>query len=473
MSIRFKTFLKQATLARRFIFASLIILIAGMAGIGVWIGNEIKNGVIHRSGATTALYVDSFVAPILQELGTTGTLSLEHHEQLSNLLQDTPLGQQIVSFKVWDPTGKVVYSTDGTADQTFPIREGLAQAILGQVSSEISQLEAEENVAQRAIRSELLETYSPVRLSGTNQVIAVAEFYQTVDALNREIAVTQRRSWLVVGTVTLFIYLLLAGFVQRASDTIERQRMTLNDQISRLTELLAQNEELHDRVRRAAGSVATLNERFLRRIGSELHDGPAQDLGLALLKLDALIGRSEESQVTPGFVEELNSIESSLQNAQKEVRAISSGLSLPELAELSLPQTIIRAVRAHERRTGSRVNLDVAMLPEQAALPVKITVYRVIQESLNNSYRHAGGANQQIRVFMGGDFLALEVSDDGPGFVPQPSAAFNGHLGLAGMRERVESLGGTFSVQSEPGKGTQVTARLALPHRAEEGENER
>jgi signal transduction histidine kinase len=392
--------------------------------------------------------------------------------QLSELLQDTSMGQQIVSFKVWSPTGQVLFSTDQeSVGKTFPIEEGLAQALRGQVNSTISSLERAENVPERAIRSELLETYSPVRLSGTNKVIAVAEFYQTMDALNQEVAAAQRRSWLVVGGTTLVIYLLLAGFVRRASDTIERQRMTLNDQISRLTELLAQNKELHDRVRRAAGSVATLNERFLRRIGSELHDGPAQDLGLALLKLDALIGRWEQSQLAPGFVEELNSIQSALQNAQKEVRAISSGLSLPQLAELSLPKTVIRAVRAHERRTGSRVELDVAPLPEQAALPVKITVYRVIQESLNNSYRHAGGANQRIRAFMDGDFLALEVSDDGPGFVPQPSATFDGHLGLAGMRERVESLGGTFSVKSEIGKGTQVSARLAL--RAEEGENER
>jgi signal transduction histidine kinase len=472
MSMPFQSPVKQATLAQRFMFASLIILIAGMAGIGVWIGNEIKNGVIHRSGATTALYVDSFVAPILQELGTTGLLSPDHHEQLSNLLEDTPLGQQIVTFRVWDPTGKVIFSTDKSAvGKTFPIEGGLASAIWGQVSSEISQLEGEENVAQRAIRSELLETYSPVRLSGTNQVIAVAEFYQTVDALNREIAAAQRRSWLVVGGAALVIYLLLVGFVRRSSDTIERQQVMLNDQISRLTELLSQNRELHERVRRAAGSVATLNERFLRRIGSELHDGPAQDLGLALLKLDALIGRGEQDQSRSGFVEELTSIESSLKNAQKEVRAISTGLSLPQLAELSLPETVIRAVRAHERRTGSRVKLDVARLPEHAALPVKITVYRVIQESLNNSYRHAGGANQQIRAFMDGDLLALEVSDEGLGFVPQPSATFNGHLGLAGMRERVESLGGTFSVKSEPGKGTMVTARLAL--RVEEGEHER
>lgn len=472
MSMPFRVPAKQATLAHRFMLASLLILIAGMAGIGVWIGNEIKNGVIHRTGATTALYVDSFVAPILQELGSAGTLSPEHHEQLDKLLQDTPMGQQIVTFQVWNPAGKVVFSSDiENVGKTFPISEGLAHAILGQVSSEISQLEAEENAPQRAIRPELLETYSPVRLSGTNQVIAIAEFYQTVDALNQEIAAAQRRSWLVVGAATLVIYLLLAGFVQRASDTIERQRGMLSDQISRLTELLAQNKDLHQRVRRAAGSVATLNERFLRRIGSELHDGPAQDLGLALLKLDALIGRWEESHAAPELVEDLTGIQSSLQNAQKEVRAISTGLSLPQLAELSLPETVIRAVRAHERRTGSHVKLDVSPLPEQASLPVKITVYRVLQESLNNAFRHAGGANQQIRAFMDGDLLALEVSDEGPGFVPQLSTALNGHLGLAGMRERVESLGGMFSVKSEPGKGTQVSARLALW--AEEGEDER
>jgi signal transduction histidine kinase len=464
--------LRQATLAQRFMLASLVILIAGMAGIGVWVGNEIKNGVIHRTGATTALYVDSFVAPLLQELGTSGSLSPAHQDQLSRLLQDSSMGQQIVTFRVWDPTGKVIYSTDKTVvGKTFPVKEGMARAILGQVDSEISQLEAAENVPQRAVNSELLETYSPVRLSGTNEVIAVAEFYQTVDALNHEIAAAQRRSWLVVGLASLVIYLLLAGFIRGASNTIEGQQATMNDQIVRLTELLAQNQELHERVRRAAGSVATLNERFLRRIGSELHDGPAQDMALALLKLDAVIGRAEERQEAPGLVEELTGIQSSLQNAHKEVRAISTGLSLPQLAELSLPETVIRAVRAHERRTGSRVELDIGPLPEQAALPVKITIYRVIQESLNNSYRHAAGAGQQIHVYMEADMLVLEDSDDGPGMVEPSKASLDGHLGLVGMRERVESLGGTFLVKSEPGKGTRITARLAL--RAEEGEDER
>jgi signal transduction histidine kinase len=452
--------------------ASLIILIAGMAGIGFWVGNEISRGVIHRTGATTALYVDSFVAPLLQELGNANAPSPQNMEQLSRLLQDTPMGKQIVTFRVWDMSGKVIFSTDQTiVGKTFPIAEGLAIAIQGEVSSEISQLEKAENVSDRAIRSELLETYSPVRLRGSDKIIAVAEFYQTVDALNQEVAVAQRNSWLVVGSATLVIYLLLAGFVRRASDTIEQQRKTLNDQISRLTELLSQNKELHERVRRAAGSVATLNERILRRIGSELHDGPSQDLGLVLLKLDALIGRGEHGQVEPAFIEELSSIQSSLQNAHSEIRAISSGLGLPQLAEFSLTETVTRAVRAHERRTSSRVKLDIESLPAQAAIPVKITAYRVLQEALNNAFRHAGGTGQQVRAGMEGDLLAVEVSDQGPGFAIQPATMMAGHLGLAGMRERVESLGGTLSVKSEIGQGTKVTARLSL--HPEEGKDER
>lgn len=467
-----KISIKQSTLAQRFMVASLLILIAGMTGIGVWVGNEIKNGVIHRTGVTTALYVDSFVAPLLQELGNENAPSPQNMQQLSSLLQDTPMGKQIISFKVWNTSGQVLFSIDPEiVGQTFPIEEGLSQAIQGQVSSSLSRLQKAENVGERAIRSELLETYSPVRLRGTDKVIAVAEFYQTVDTLNQEIELTQRKSWFVVGSATLIIYLLLAGFVRRASNTIESQRTILSSQVSRLSELLSQNNELHERVRRAAASVATLNERFLRRIGSELHDGPAQDVGLVLLKLDALIVRSEQGQITPDFVEGLTGIQTSLQNAQKEIRGISTGLSLPELTNLSAKETVIRAVRAHERRTGSRVKLDLTPLPQQVALPVKITMYRVLQEALNNAYRHAEDTTPEIRVWMDGDILVLEVCDQGTGFVDQSTAVMNGRLGVSGMRERVESLGGTFSVKSEIGKGTKVTARLS-PH-SDEGRDER
>lgn len=83
----------------------------------------------------------------------------------------------------------MLYSTGSSAiGQTFPMHEGMLSAAQGQVSSEISNLDDVENAPQKLIRAQLLETYSPVRLAGTDQIIALAEFYQTVDDLPKEIA---------------------------------------------------------------------------------------------------------------------------------------------------------------------------------------------------------------------------------------------------------------------------------------------
>jgi len=166
---------------------------------------------------------------------------------------------------------------------------------------------------------------------------------------------------------------LLATFVRRTSNTITNQQMKLSQQVVQLTELLWQNRELHTRVQRAAASVALLNEGYLRRVGAELHDGPAQDLGISLLKLDALVGKMEayvDGRVQPEWIEQINEVESSLQNALKEIRGIATGLSLPQLAELNLPETIIRVVRAHERRTGTHVVLEQENLVDQIDLPL-------------------------------------------------------------------------------------------------------
>ena len=198
-------------------FAGLVILLAGMVGIGAWVQKQIEMGVIHRTGVTTALYVDSFVAPNLQELGQTDELFPEHLDTLGKLVQNTPIGHQIVAFKVWDTRGKLLYSTDQTTiGKTYPMHEGMLRARLGEVVSEVSPLEDEENAPLGAVYEKLLETYSPVWLSGTNQIIAVAEFYQLTDELDKEIGILKRRSWLVVGLAILLIYLLLSVFVRQS-----------------------------------------------------------------------------------------------------------------------------------------------------------------------------------------------------------------------------------------------------------------
>jgi signal transduction histidine kinase len=440
--------------------ASLCILVGGMASVGWWVGRQIENGVVHRSAATTALYVDSIVAPSLQDLAHSNVLAPESVQDLDRLFRGTPLGQQIGAFKIWDMNGRILYSVDPELiGQQFPVEGGLAQAFGGSVAARISNLDQEENVRERKDDRQLLEVYSPVRLIGTNQVIAVAEFYERIDDLQHEVRSAQFQSWLAVGLATLVMYLLLSVFVGRASDTIKRQQVALNEQITRLTDLLTQNEELHERVRRAAARTTALNERFLRRISAELHDGPVQDLALALLQSDH--GSIDGDQI--GAQRETTSVgvHESLSHALQEIRAISAGLGLPQLNELTLATTVQRVIRAHERRTHTKVALVLDSLPDQVPLPVKITLYRLVQEALTNAYRHAGGAGQQVRVSYDGTHLEIRVSDEGPGFDITENGEWDEHLGIVGMRERVESLGGSFRVESMPGHGTTVIARLS------------
>lgn len=461
------TALSRLSLTQQFMIASLIILVAAALGLGRWAAGQIEQSVVSRTAETTALFVDSFIAPNLQELSTADTLTPDHIATLDRLLDDTPLGRQILSFKVWDAGGKVLYSAEPAAiGQVFPVGAELTRAWSGAVSSDISDLEDAENVLERTQRARLLETYAPVRLENSDEIIAVAEFYQTVDELERDIALAQGRTWLVVGASMLVIYLLLAGFVGRAGDTIDRQQAALSRQVAQLTDLLGQNEALHQRVQRAAARTTALNERVLRRISAELHDGPVQDIGLALLRLDNVVAQVGDGKTggddETAIAHDLDMVQTSMQRALLEIRALSSGMGVPQLSELTLPETLARAVRVHQQRSGTVVTLALDGTPERASLPVKITLYRLVQEALHNAYRHAGGIDQRVTLCYDAGRLHIEVADGGAGFGRADSVVGDDHLGLAGMRERVESLGGNFRVESAPGQGTRVIADLSL-----------
>lgn len=465
MQKRLTKFANNLSLVQRFSMVSLAIMIAGMLGIGWWVGEEIKTGVINESAVTAALYMDSFIAPNLQELTWSNSLSPEPIAVLNGLLRETDLGGRIVAFKVWDEQGNVLYSKGPSLySDLLPNPTDQARVWRGEVVAGISNSRAEKELEEQKFNTRLLQIYSPVRKSGTNQVIAIAEFYEKVNTLEAEIVAAQRRSWLVVGIAMVSIYLLLVGFVKWAGNTIGRQELELTGQVSRLQALLAQNEELRQRVQRAAANATALNERLLRRISAELHDGPTQELGLALLRFDRVVGQNESCQLGNPHSkcnEHLPAIQTALQNALQEMRNIAAGFGLPQLEPLKLADIFSRVIRAHERRTGTKVFLVTDNLPVDAALPVKITAYRLVQEALNNAFRHAGGAGQQVNVCEASGTLRIEILDQGSGFDIQLDSREE-HLGLVGMRERVESLGGLFKIESTIGRGTKVIACLSL-----------
>jgi len=457
---------ERLTLARQYMVISFLVMVAGMVFIGIWISRQIETAVTNRTAAVTALYVDSYISPYLQGLDENNQLPAEDLEELESLLIDTSLGQQIVSFKVWSPDGTIIYSPNETLiGQTFPIEGGLALAFSGDVITEVSELDKPEQAFEQKYWDSLIETYAPSRAVGQDEIIAVSEFYQTADGLEAEIRRAQVQSWLVVGGSITAVYLLLAGLVGRASRIIVNQQTALEDTVTQQRQLLEQNKKLNERVRRAAARTTALNEQYLRRISADLHDGPAQDLALALLRMDAV--SKTVDQRAPEMQRDFEIVQTAVSAAMKEVRSVSAGLRLPEIAPLTINETVRRAVHNYEQKTGQEVVVSMAALPDQAPLPIKITLFRLIQETLSNGYRHAPGSQQTVRIFIEDTFLTIEISDNGPGFDPNATVQ-KGHLGLIGLRERVELLGGQFNVKSRPGFGTSVQAHFPIQN----GENE-
>jgi signal transduction histidine kinase len=441
---------------------SFPIVLAGTLVIGWWIGEQVEDSVVHRIGGVTALYVDSFVAPHVQTLTQANELTEADRAGLGELLSQTPLGKKIISLKIWDREGRVLYSSDtAQIGKKFPIDEGLADALNGRIYSEISDRTAAEEEEHGQPEGRLVETYTPLHADRQGRVIAAAEFYQSPAEIERESGAAQRRSWLVVAGTMFAMYLMLFLLARRASETIDRQQHDLSDKVMQLTELNAQNSVLHQRVRRAAERATALNENFLQRLSADIHDGPGQDLGFALMRLKSV---SEDDGGCPGqqwVAENLAPVRSAVQAALTDLRTISGDLQLPDIEHLGVEQLAARVVRDYESKTTAKVGLESSMPGVDASMRVKITLYRLLQESLANAFHHAKCENCRVVLHADGATLQVEVIDDGPGFDLR-AAMEKGRLGLAGMRERVEVLGGAFELISGIGKGTTVRALLPL-----------
>jgi signal transduction histidine kinase len=354
-----------------------------------------------------------------------------------------------------------VYSPDPELiGQTFPMDDHLARAWQGEIVAEMDDLSGAENAWERARWQRLLEIYIPVRERGSDRIIAVAEFYLPPREIDQQVNEARMSTWALVTVAIVLAAMALYGVVKRGSDTITRQEVALTRQVDELSALLAENAELRERVHSAAERTTTLNERTMRRVSTDLHDGPGQMLSLALLRLDSLQKRAERNE--PPTAAEIGEIEQVLAEAMTDMRSVAAGLRVPELAPLGPAEVAARACEDHERRSGTSVALHTADLPASVPLPVKIALFRALQESLSNATRHGHSTSVRVELVAlpparagAQPVLQLLVSDDGAGFDPGRLAGSEG-LGLAGIREQAEILGGSFAVRSAPGSGTEL-----------------
>lgn len=447
------------SLAKQFLLAGGIVTLIAMLLVGGLVTRLIEEAVTRNSAASTALYVDSVIAPLLPDMRRNEVLDETVTRALDETLGQGALADRLKSFRLWRRDGTILYANDESlVGKRFEPSENLRAAFSGEIISEFDRLDDVEGEAERRSGEPLLEIYNPILQPWSGEVVAVSEFDEIATDFQRSLNRARILSWLSVALATLGFFMLLSVIVVRGSRTIDRQREALKARVSELTDLLAQNKALHERVQRASRRAAALNESYLRRIGADLHDGPAQLIALASLRLESTA--LTDAALSDDHARDVSAIKSCLDEAMSEIRSISSGLVLPDIESAELPEVLARAVRAHEQRTGSKVRLISSPAPLPMSSSAKICVFRFVQEALNNGYRHGGGVRQCVRHTHENANVVIEVSDDGPGFdanFVRPES-----LGLAGLRERVESLGGRFSVKSSPGKGTRVRMSLAM-----------
>jgi signal transduction histidine kinase len=461
--------LSKLSLVHRFLLVGFLVLLAGMALIGIWVGSQIETGVVNGTGIVTNLYLDGAVTPHVQSLANGDRLDGADRLALDRMLSGSHLGEHIVALKIWGRNGRIMYNSadPSLVGHVYPMERPLASAFAGEVRSRIVEKSELANEFKSLHWSRLIETYAPLHAESDRSVLAVAGFFQAADYLEQGVRVAQWRSWGVHGAVTLAMLVLMATLVRKANRTIAVQQRELGEKVDQLTNLLVQNEHLHDRVNRAAARTMALNEQFLRNIATDLHDGPGQGLALASMRIESLAdtcGNCEHSVGRNSNVsEDFHTIHLALQSALTDLRAILRGLQLPEIEKFSVAETLQRAVDDHQRKTGVAASLAFDHAPDEAPLPVRITLFRVLQESLANGFRHGGGRNQRVLVTGSAGSLSVVVADDGKGFDPMALKP-DGHFGLDWMRERVELMGGSFEVNSVIGQGTKVRVSMPLSH---------
>ncbi|MGV6804547.1 MAG: sensor histidine kinase [Ruegeria sp.] len=449
---------KNWSLSRVFLAASIVVMGSATLVVGNWVSGRIENAVVQLSANSAALYMESILSPLSQELAFSDTLSEPATRALVELFSKESMQERIVSYKIWKPDGLIAYASNSEiVGKKFPLTDDLKQAWGGEISGSYKNSGRPENAAEVALGIPLLEVYSPIREIWTGEIIAVGEFYQRADQLERDLLLAKRTSWLVVATtfaISSFVLFLIVAIGDR---TIRLQADLLEKRLAESQKMSRQNAQLRARVIDASERASAQSDRILRKLGSELHDGPAQHLALAVLRLEAAFPTGTTT------TREAEEIQQSLQKALLEIRALSRGLAAPDIDALSFKDVVSRAVADHSEQSPLRPTISfhggTAPLMSYAE---KLCVFRFLQETLSNTARYATEADCTVTCSADTESITVSVCDDGPGFNPSAGVKVSseGGQGLMGLRDRVESIGGQFEVTSELGKGTCVTMKL-------------
>ncbi len=240
----------------------------------------------------------------------------------------------------------------------------------------------------------------------------------------------------------------VTGFTAASMDITSLRRLEMQN-VEKTTQIEVQRRLIQQR------------EMERMEIARDLHDGPIQELVAAGMKLSEAMQETEEASRK----NLLNDLQAILQTQTRELRQFCQELRPPALAPFGLEKAIRSHVQAFNSRSPEmKINLnlmrDGQLLPEET----RMALFRIYQEQMNNIFKHSRCEQVNISLIVEPHQVTLEIQDNGVGFnLPDNwiKLVRTGHLGLVGMRERVEAIGGTMEIHSKPGEGTLI--RVSAP----------
>jgi signal transduction histidine kinase len=452
-------------LVYKFAVVACMLVLAGMVYVGLYVTEHIRENTIHRAAAEVALYMDSVVERHVQELATRSSLSEANLQALERLLSPASMHRPVVAFRVWKGDTIIFGNERQLVGRTFPLSATRKRATQGQLGVEFDHPDGDDDEQIWALNLPILEVYAPVRERGTGRIIALVETYEVAVELKNEIWASQLAAWIIIlaiAAIDVFFMLSIAR-----SGSVERE--TFKQRIAELSRLRAESERHRQRISHASLQVSAMNERSLRSVGDELRDETAQHIALALLKFESLHElvssiEGEDSPAAENREEDLEVIRSALNQSLRHIRGVAGDMLPADIEELSVIETLARAARRHERRTGRAVTVENRGLPEQLPFPIKACLYRFALESLESTSSAAGASCREQSILASSDnrTIVLEVA----GRHAEAEAASRPLTVRApqfgSLRDRVEAIGGRLNLVTLPAGGVSLIAELSF-----------
>lgn len=296
------------------------------------------------------------------------------------------------------------------------------------------------------------------------------EAYEKADNLRVELAVKREmEQFLIKRRNELEIRIKDAvKTVQRADNLITQVGAALGYLTGDLQEVSLQLEGLQHK-QLLGLKIIKAQEEERQRVARDIHDGPAQLMSNVVLKAE-ICERMIDVDLEKAR-EELRNLKKVVRDSLQDVRKIIYNLRPMSLDDLGLIPTLQRYVLTYQEESGISVSFHTRGAQPELKSVIALTVFRIVQESLNNIAKHAKADNAVIKLEFLDKDLKLYIYDDGAGFdtskLKEKNEDISSGFGLVSMRERVELLGGDLRISSEPGNGTRLN--IIIPFTQEEG----